>query len=315
MLGSWHVALSERSRWEYEYRLRSAQGEHRWVVDRGVPRYEGGSFAGYVGTAIDIHERKLMEARLREVYEREHTIAETLQRSLLPRAAAADRGRRPGGPLPARRPRGGHRRRLVRRARASGRPRGARGGRRGRPRPARCRHDGPAAQRLPRLRAGGGVAGRGRGAHQPAGAERCGGGDGHGALRGARPGDRRDRVLGRRPSPAARAGSPTAPASSRAGARCRSAPPIRRSSARRGPCCRPDRRCCSTPTAWSSAATCLARRQAGPAGHSGRAKPAADLGDARATACSPACSASATRATTWRCSPSGPSRRRPSASS
>ena len=84
MLGSWQVALSERSRWEYEYRLRSAQGEHRWVVDRGVPRYEGGSFAGYVGTAIDIHERKLMEARLREVYEREHTIAETLQRSLLP---------------------------------------------------------------------------------------------------------------------------------------------------------------------------------------------------------------------------------------
>jgi anti-sigma regulatory factor (Ser/Thr protein kinase) len=37
-----------------------------------------------VGTAIDVHERKTMEGRLREVYRREHKIAETLQRSLLP---------------------------------------------------------------------------------------------------------------------------------------------------------------------------------------------------------------------------------------
>jgi PAS domain S-box-containing protein len=84
MLASWERALSARARWQYEYRLKSRGGEHRWVVDRGVPRYEGGVFAGYVGTAVDIHERKLMEARLRAVYEREHTIAETLQRSLLP---------------------------------------------------------------------------------------------------------------------------------------------------------------------------------------------------------------------------------------
>jgi PAS domain S-box-containing protein len=84
MLASWRAALAERSRWEYEYRLRSAGGDHRWVVDRGVPRYVGGRFAGYVGTAIDIHERKLLEQRLREIYHQEHTIAETLQRSLLP---------------------------------------------------------------------------------------------------------------------------------------------------------------------------------------------------------------------------------------
>ncbi len=84
MLASWRAALAERSRWQFEYRLRSASGEHRWVLDRGVPRYEGDTFAGYVGTAVDIHERKLMDARLREVYQREHTIAETLQRSLLP---------------------------------------------------------------------------------------------------------------------------------------------------------------------------------------------------------------------------------------
>jgi PAS domain S-box-containing protein len=84
MLASWHAALADRSHWEWEYRLRSASGEHRWVVDRGVPRFAGGRFVGYVGSAIDIHERKLLEERQHEIYEKEHAIAETLQRSLLP---------------------------------------------------------------------------------------------------------------------------------------------------------------------------------------------------------------------------------------
>ncbi|HEY1276297.1 MAG TPA: SpoIIE family protein phosphatase [Thermoleophilaceae bacterium] len=84
VLNSWLEALDARRPWEREYRLRGKDAEYRWIVDRGVPRYERGRFAGYVGTAIDIHERKLVEGRLREVYEREHRVAETLQRSLLP---------------------------------------------------------------------------------------------------------------------------------------------------------------------------------------------------------------------------------------
>ena len=84
MLESWHAALKERGVWAYEYRLMSSSGEYRWIVDRGVPRYEGGRFVGYVGAAADIHERMQMQERLRETYEIEHTIAETLQRSLLP---------------------------------------------------------------------------------------------------------------------------------------------------------------------------------------------------------------------------------------
>ena len=83
-LSTWDRSRGERRPWECEYRLRHHSGEYRWIVDRGVPRYEGGRYAGYVGTAIDIHERKTMEARLLEVYQREHKIAETLQRSLLP---------------------------------------------------------------------------------------------------------------------------------------------------------------------------------------------------------------------------------------
>ncbi|MBA3261510.1 MAG: SpoIIE family protein phosphatase [Thermoleophilaceae bacterium] len=84
VVSAWHEVLARRQLWEREYRLRAQGGEYRWIAERGVPRFEDGVFVGYVGTAIDIHERKTMEGQLREVYEREHTIAETLQRSLLP---------------------------------------------------------------------------------------------------------------------------------------------------------------------------------------------------------------------------------------
>src|SRR6516165_11417172 len=50
-----------------EYRLRRANGEYRWVLDTGVPRYRPeGEFAGYIGSAIDITDRRQAEAALRE---------------------------------------------------------------------------------------------------------------------------------------------------------------------------------------------------------------------------------------------------------
>src|SRR4051812_20970888 len=84
VMSTWEEALAERREWEGEYRLKHHTGEYRWINDRGVPRQVGERFVGYVGTAIDIHERKTMEGRLLQVHEREHRIAETLQRSLLP---------------------------------------------------------------------------------------------------------------------------------------------------------------------------------------------------------------------------------------
>ncbi|MCK5121182.1 MAG: EAL domain-containing protein, partial [Methylococcales bacterium] len=45
-----------------EYRLRNAKGELRWVLDKGEPLYdESGVFTGYIGSAIDITERKQTE--------------------------------------------------------------------------------------------------------------------------------------------------------------------------------------------------------------------------------------------------------------
>jgi PAS domain S-box-containing protein len=84
LLASWGDRLSRGEPWEREYRLRRADGVYRWIVDRGVPRFEDGALAGYIGSATEIHERRTMEESLRRVYEREHRVAETLQRSLLP---------------------------------------------------------------------------------------------------------------------------------------------------------------------------------------------------------------------------------------
>ena len=62
----WWRAFRRRVPWEREYRLRRHDGEYRWIVDRGVPRFEGDRLVGYVGTATDIHERKEMEEKLSE---------------------------------------------------------------------------------------------------------------------------------------------------------------------------------------------------------------------------------------------------------
>jgi PAS domain S-box-containing protein len=61
-------ALEQRAPFQVEHRLRRHDGEYRWVVTVGVPRYDmDGSFVGYIGTAVDITERKLAEEALSTV--------------------------------------------------------------------------------------------------------------------------------------------------------------------------------------------------------------------------------------------------------
>lgn len=48
-----------------EYRLRRNDGSYRWIMDTGVPRINtDGSLAGYIGSALDVTERKLAEEAL-----------------------------------------------------------------------------------------------------------------------------------------------------------------------------------------------------------------------------------------------------------
>jgi PAS domain S-box-containing protein len=66
-------AFRARTPFGMEYRLRRADGEYRWVIESGIPRYTpGGEFAGYIGSNIDITDRKRAEEereRLRQVLE------------------------------------------------------------------------------------------------------------------------------------------------------------------------------------------------------------------------------------------------------
>jgi signal transduction histidine kinase len=55
-----------------EYRLRRHDGQYRWVLDHGLPRFTvNGAFAGYIGSAIDITERRKQETTLKHAQEEE----------------------------------------------------------------------------------------------------------------------------------------------------------------------------------------------------------------------------------------------------
>jgi PAS domain S-box-containing protein len=61
------ASLVRRAAFKMELRLRRFDGAYRWIVGSGKPRLDGGAFAGYVGSAMDITERKESEEELRRL--------------------------------------------------------------------------------------------------------------------------------------------------------------------------------------------------------------------------------------------------------
>ncbi len=60
-------ALARRQPFELELRLRRHDGEHRWVLERGAPRFGiDGLFEGYIGGCIDVTDRLHVELELAE---------------------------------------------------------------------------------------------------------------------------------------------------------------------------------------------------------------------------------------------------------
>ena len=59
------ASFDARLDFEMEYRLRRFDGEYRWIVDFGVPRFEAdGTFCGFIGSCVDISDRKSSEESL-----------------------------------------------------------------------------------------------------------------------------------------------------------------------------------------------------------------------------------------------------------
>ena len=83
-------AFHARKPFRMEYRLRRADGEYRWVIESGIPRYTGaGEFAGYIGSNIDITDLKRAEAERQRLHQLEADLAHINRVSMMGELAAS----------------------------------------------------------------------------------------------------------------------------------------------------------------------------------------------------------------------------------
>jgi PAS domain S-box-containing protein len=70
-LETYSRAVNARQPFQMEYRLRRYDGAYRWILDTGRPEFTADAvLVGYIGSCIDITERKQAEINLRESQER-----------------------------------------------------------------------------------------------------------------------------------------------------------------------------------------------------------------------------------------------------
>ena len=66
MLAVFNAAIDARVEFRYEFRLKRHDGAYRWIFSVARPRSNaGGSFAGYIGTGVDINDRREAEDAIR----------------------------------------------------------------------------------------------------------------------------------------------------------------------------------------------------------------------------------------------------------
>jgi PAS domain S-box-containing protein len=67
VLDTYSQSFQERRPFSTEYRLRRHDGVFRWVLTNGIPRFDRqGAFVGYIGSSIDVDERRQNEEKLRQ---------------------------------------------------------------------------------------------------------------------------------------------------------------------------------------------------------------------------------------------------------
>jgi PAS domain S-box-containing protein len=83
-------AFHTRRPFRMEYRLRRTDGEYRWVLESGIPRYtSAGDFAGYIGSNIDITDLKRAEEERERLRQLELDLAHTNRVSMMGELAAS----------------------------------------------------------------------------------------------------------------------------------------------------------------------------------------------------------------------------------
>jgi|HubBroStandDraft_1064217.scaffolds.fasta_scaffold00952_13 two-component system cell cycle sensor histidine kinase/response regulator CckA len=65
-LANFTRAIARRESFQAEYRIRRADGEYRWILDTGTPRFNSaGQFAGHIGSCLDVTEARQDREALR----------------------------------------------------------------------------------------------------------------------------------------------------------------------------------------------------------------------------------------------------------
>lgn len=78
-LNVYDSSFNARLPFKMEFRLRRHDGAYRWILDEAVPRFmPDGEFMGFIGSSVDITERKAAEESLRQSEERHRTILENI---------------------------------------------------------------------------------------------------------------------------------------------------------------------------------------------------------------------------------------------
>lgn len=73
-----------RQPFEMEYRLRRHDGAYRWIFDRGVPFSDDtGAFAGFIGSCVDVEDRRRAEEAQRQHSQEQLTLARDFEKWVL----------------------------------------------------------------------------------------------------------------------------------------------------------------------------------------------------------------------------------------